>query len=118
MNCDEKCEDCDCDEGGEEEFDCGDMSKEQKALYQEYKAGREKALETINEKLDIATSALEEATNIANETGVSFYSGISPVSQAYGADCKKFADIQSFINEHEDVYLEYDSNGWQHSAVC
>jgi len=73
----------------------------------------------IQAKLSEASKALDEAEAIAEEHGISFSSGISPLSQSYKAASAgdRWPDVSSeFMNEITESHGEYD--GWQHSAVC
>jgi hypothetical protein len=77
------------------------------------------AQERIEEKLRAAMAALREAEKIADEAGIPFSAGISPLSQSYIPSSleEKFPNVdRDFINDITGSYGEYD--GWQHSAVC
>jgi len=73
----------------------------------------------IGAKLAIAEQAIDEAVAIAEEHGISFSAGVSPLGQSYMAESAsdKWPDLsKEFMNGVTDSYGEYD--GWQHSAVC
>lgn len=84
----------------------------------------------ISEKLAIARQALKDATDLADQHGVPFHAGISPLRNSYVPKNfpgkSKFAKLdQEVICEIAGVYGEYitdmfDSSygGWLHSAVC
>lgn len=79
----------------------------------------EEVQEKIYAKVKEAKEALNEACKIADENGVGFYSGISPLGQSYYVyPTGKFAELDSeVVNDITGTYSEYDA-GWQHSAVC
>jgi hypothetical protein len=92
---------------------------EDSALEREFRTKAEEVGKLIGEKLAIASAALDEAEAIAEEHGISFSSGISPLSQTYKAASagEKWPGLeQDFMDQVTDSYGEYD--GWQHSAVC
>lgn len=75
----------------------------------------------IQDKVSQAASLLQEAVRIAEETGVSFRTHISPVSNAYFPRSReeRFPELDSqFVSDVTEAYNEYDSTGWRHSAVC
>lgn len=114
MNCEKKCDDCDCEPLPEDrEFDCGSLTKKQKQLFKEYLDGRDDAAAKIEQQLNIVNAALLDAQDIADKSGVAFYSNISPLGQSYIPNNKKFSSIKDFILEHEEVYTEYSEEiGW------
>lgn len=76
-------------------------------------------LDLINEKLAIADKAIDEAVAIAEEHGISFSAGVSPLGQSYiaGSAADKWPEVsKEFMNGITEAYGEYD--GWQHSQVC
>lgn len=92
---------------------------EDSALEREFRIKAEEVGNLISEKLAIASKALDEAEAIAEEHGISFSSGISPLSQSYVANSAKdkWPDVsEEFMNDITETYGEY--GGWQHSAVC
>src|SRR6185369_14445496 len=92
---------------------------EDSPLEREFRLKAAEIGDMIHEKLAIASKALDEAEAIAEEHGISFSAGISPLSQSYMAASAgdKWPDVsKEFMNEITETYGEYD--GWQHSAVC
>lgn len=97
-------------------------------LAQEFEQLCETVQAQIDEKLDQAMAALREAQKLADQHGVPFRSGISPLTNSYvPANFKKtkFAELDtSTVCEIAGVWgeyirdmFEYDG-GWLHSAVC
>lgn len=75
----------------------------------------------IQEKLDQASQLVKEAISISEQTGIAFDTDISLVRNAYFPRSKliKFLDLDNeFISNITNAYNDYDSIGWQHSAVC
>ena len=106
---------------GEEEPNINpwELSLEDSPLEREFRIKATEVLDLINAKLAIAGKALDEAEQIAEENGISFSSGISPLGQSYIASTvkEKWPDVDSeLIYSVTEAYGEYD--GWQHSAVC
>lgn len=96
-----------------------DVQSEDSPLEREFRIKAAEVINMIDEKLSIAAKAIEEAEAIAEEHGVSFSAGVSPLGQSYMAASasEKWPDLsKEFMNEVTDSYGEYD--GWQHSAVC
>ena len=92
---------------------------EDSALEREFRLKAAEVGSLIDEKLAIASKALDEAEALAEEHGISFHAGISPLSQSYKANSAgdKWPDLsEEFMNEITESYGEY--GGWQHSAVC
>jgi hypothetical protein len=99
-----------------------EKTPEQSALEKEFETAHETAITLIRVELAKAREALSAAVKIAEEHGVPFRSGISPLGQGYIPKSfkKKFPGIdENFVSEVAEVY---DGDGlyagWQHSAVC
>jgi hypothetical protein len=110
-------------EDNEDDFESEDVAdEEQDKLAEEFEAHCIAIQVKIQKKIDAASKLLDEATTIAEENGVPFYSSISPLGQSYmPGDLGKFSELdQDRIEEIAGVCGEYlfDYNGWQHSAVC
>lgn len=77
------------------------------------------ALKDIHEQLDIARKAIAKAEQISEETGIPFYSDVSPLSQGYKpSSCyDKWKDMDD-MNSYLEWSAEQGEEGWQHSAVC
>ncbi len=110
-------EDEDEDEGEEEK------ELETSKLEAEFKETLAKVRPLIKEKLDVAMKALREAENIAEEHGVPFSSGLSPLGQSYYPKSfgKKFSKLdQDVVSDITGTWTEYygEFYGWEHSAVC
>lgn len=110
------------DDGEEESVGQYDVYEEDSEHERQFRMVALVAKEKIEAKLAEASKALDEAEEIAEEYGVPFHSGISPLSQSYfpTTTSEKFPDVDSdFINEISDAYhSDYGGEGWQHSAVC
>lgn len=93
-------------------------------LEKEFQAAYDKALPLIKEQLREARDALTRATAIANEYGVPFRSGVSPLAQGYIPTSfeEKFSKLDSeIVSDISGVYDPHGDGlypGWQHSAVC
>lgn len=95
------------------------VSPEDSALEREFRIKTREVQALIGEKLAQAAKALDEAEVIAEEHGISFSAGVSPLGQSYIAESasEKWEGVsEEFRNEITDTYGEY--SGWQHSAVC
>lgn len=114
------CEECEADT--EEECECEEEEGEgsNPELEAEFAAHVEKIQAKIQKHLDKACEELDKAVELADTHGVAFSSGISFLSQDYTPPViEKFSELdQDFINDTTGTYSEYDSEGWQHSAVC
>ncbi len=107
------------DTGEEESLSQWDIHEEDSDIEREFRLTFDSAQKRIDEKLAIASAALDEAVAISEETGVPFSAYISPLSQSYlpNSFSEKFPELDSsFANEMAGAYGEYE--GWQHSAVC
>lgn len=106
---------------GKEETDLSPwhVSPEDSEFEREFRIKSREITDLIGEQLAIADKALDEAVAIAEAHGVSFSSGVSPLSQSYIANSakEKWPEVsERFMNEITEAYGEY--GGWQHSAVC
>lgn len=110
------------DDGTEETLDRWHLHPEDSALERQFRSTVPGVQALINEKLALASKALREAEQIANDNGIPFYSDISPVSQSYIPNSlqEKWNEVsRDIVQEETDAYSEYDyCGGWQHSAVC
>lgn len=92
---------------------------EDSPLEREFRLKANEVGNLIGAKLAIAEQAIDEAVAIAEEHGISFSAGVSPLGQSYMAASadEKWPDVsRRFRDEITEAYGEYD--GWQHSAVC
>jgi hypothetical protein len=76
----------------------------------------------IDEKLDIAVKAIQEAVEISEETGVPFRSYVSLLGNSYSPD--SFERLHGgkeldndFVYDLTEAYYNCDG-GWQHSMIC
>lgn len=110
------------DDGEEELLDQYAVYREDTDAERQFRAVALEAGNLINEKLAIASKAIDEAEVIAEQYGVPFSAGVSPLGQSYfpASTGDKFPDVDSdFINDITGAYhSEYGGEGWQHSAVC
>jgi hypothetical protein len=101
-----------------------EKTPERSALEEQFEATYDAAITSIRVEVAKAREALSAAVKIAEEHGVPFRSGISPLGQGYIPKSfeKKFPGIdENFVSEVADVYDRYGDGlyaGWQHSAVC
>ncbi len=104
----------------EDDFEDEHEVSENPELEAEFTKYVEETHALIFDKVNQAEKLLDEACKIADEKGVGFYSDISPLSQAYYVSPKgKFSELDSsVVSEITAAYSEWDSSGWQHSAVC
>lgn len=114
MSEEEVCEECE-----NEECECEEEGSNPE-LEAEFTAHVEKIQSQIQKHVDRAGEELDKAVALADKHGVAFSSNISFLSQDYTPPViEKFSDLdQDFINDTTGTYSEYDSEGWQHSAVC
>lgn len=103
---------------------------ENSELEEEFAKHCESVGKQISEKLAIARQALKEATDLADQHGVPFHAGISPLRNSYVPKNfpgkSKFAKLdQEVICEIAGVWGDYigemfdnSYGGWVHSAVC
>lgn len=101
----------------------GRKTKKQLDLEAEFEVVAQEAKAKINEKLQVAIKALNEATDIADEYGVPFYSNISELGQNYVPStlAEKYKGIpQNIVEEATGVYVNEDlyGRGWERSALC
>lgn len=97
------------------------VHSEDSPLEREFRIKAAEVGNLIGEKLAIASKALDEAEAIAEEYGISFSAGVSPLSQSYiaaSAEEKWPGVSEEFRNEVTEAYSEYGGSGWAHSAVC
>lgn len=96
--------------------------KEPTPLEKEFEEVFKAAIKDIDEKLNIASGAIAEATKIAEKHGIPFHSWVSPLSQSYTPKSywEKFGELDpDFTAEVSDVWpADEDYVGWEHSAVC
>ena len=95
------------------------VSPEDSEYEREFRIKSREISDLIHEKLAIADKAIDEAVAIAEEHGVSFSAGVSPLGQSYMAASamEKWPEVSKrFMSEITETHGEYD--GWQHSAVC
>jgi hypothetical protein len=75
----------------------------------------------IQDKLSKAAKLINEAEELAEEHGVPFNSGVSPLGQCYipGSLGSLFSELdKEFAYNLTETYKEYGNEGWAHSAVC
>ncbi len=75
----------------------------------------------IQEKLNLAAANLEEAVKLSKKHGVPFSSHISFIRNTYlpSSFKEKFGKLDDDYISNMDIYIDdYNSGGWQHSAVC
>ena len=110
------------DDGEEETLDQWSVQPEDSELEREFRTKAPDILDQINEKLDLANKYLSEAMDIAEEHGVPFSSGISPLGQNYmtrSFPSKWDGVSKEVVDSVTETHAEYgDYYGWQHSAVC
>lgn len=84
-------------------------------LEKKYLETKEAVTKEINEKLEIASKAISEATQLAEEHGISFDANVSPLSQVYRAASfeEKWPELDKSWSKD---FPEY--GGWEYSAVC
>lgn len=114
-----KCVNVKWDDGEVESLSQYHIHAEDTDIERQYRIACADAQRRIDEKLAIASAALDEAVAISEETGVPFSAYISPLSQSYlpNSFSEKFPELDSlFANDLAGAYGEYE--GWQHSAVC
>jgi hypothetical protein len=100
-----------------------DPDEDPAKLEKEFKELCELHMKEIDEQLTIAADAIAKAEEIAEEHGIPFSSGVSPLSQSYfpATFADKFSKLeQDFVSDITGAYSEYynDGAGWEHSAVC
>jgi hypothetical protein len=75
----------------------------------------------IEEQLDIAEAAMNEAVNLSNKHGIPFDSSVSQIYQSYvpssvknhGLSAEQLSDLTGL-----DKYALEDAYGWLHSMIC
>ena len=86
----------------------------------------------ISEQLKIASDAITKAENIAEQYGIPFYAGCSPLGQSYfpesfydkwknpnpDSETDEYEDQRNLLNTFGLYKSEYCDYGWEHSAVC
>lgn len=93
----------------------------QTELEKEFVSVSDKFHNEIKKHLKDAREALKKAIDLSEEYGIPFESPISFLCNSYIPSSLhgKFGDIdKDFVAEITGVYNEYDSDGWEHSAVC
>lgn len=104
------------------------LSEEQCQLANEFETLCTDVQKQIKAKIEVARQALREAQELAEQHGVPFRSGISPLSNSFvpaSFGKSKFRNLdREMIGEIAGVWGEfidelYDGcGGWLHSAVC
>lgn len=107
-------------DGGEvEQLGRYDVYPEDSEMERTFRLAVSDAHKRIEEKMDKARAALDEAVQISEETGIPFSASVSPLSQSYipNSLSEKFPDVdRDFYSDITGTWGEYE--GWQHSAVC
>ncbi len=110
------------DDGEEETLNQYDVYPEDSPLEREFRLKAPEVLKLIDEKLAIAGKAISEAEAIAEEHGIPFSAGVSPLGQNYLATTfpSKWDGVSKEVVESvTETYAEHgEYYGWQHSAVC
>ena len=106
------------EDGTESEVVADKLEKRDSELERDFRVNAYAAMKLIDEKMSEASKAVREACKIADQYGVSFRAGVSPLSQTYKVELpSKYEELDSdFVSAICDCYGEYE--GWQHSAVC
>jgi hypothetical protein len=96
-----------------------DLDPQDTAMEREFRNAVIAHDEQIQNKLDEACRALNEAVELSDKFGVPFHSQISFLSQGYKPESinQIFGDLDTdLIVSITQVYNEYE--GWQHSQMC
>lgn len=96
-----------------------DVYPEDSEVERAFRLAMNEAQSRIDEKMEEAWKAVNEAVKISEETGIPFSAGVSPLSQSYipNSLAEKFPGVdREFYSDVSGAYGEYE--GWQHSAVC
>lgn len=111
------------DDGEEETLKEYEVTPEDTELERQFRTQAALITKQINEKLSLASKYLDEAEAIAEEHGIPFTSGVSPLGQSYLTKSfpEKWAGVsQEVMREVTEAYSEYIDSyyGWVHSAIC
>lgn len=108
------------EDGQEETFDSYSVSPRDSELERTFRTVAGPVMAQINAKLDEANAALSEAEKIADEHGIPFYAGISPLSQGYTPESfqEKYGEVDNDIVSDVTGCGDNSDAGWKHSAVC
>jgi len=108
-------------DGSEEELDIDDLSPRDSDIERSFRRTYFATMDRIQEKMNQASSLIQEAVKISEEAGVPFSARVSPLRNSYFPRSQedKFPGLDSeFVSEVTETYNEYECTGWRHSAVC
>lgn len=110
------------DDGTEETLQSWGLHPEDSALERQFRSAVPDVHALISEKLALSAQYLAEAQKISDDSGIPFYSHISPLSQSYVPNSlqEKWNEVsREVVQEETEAGSEDDyCGGWQHSAVC
>lgn len=104
-----------------EQYNIDGLQAEDTELERQFRTTVRSVQEKIDEELQEAQDAIYRATKLAEEHGIPFSAGVSPLGNTYYPDSfsEKYGDLdREFVQGITDTYNEYGNSGWKHSAVC